>query len=977
MRSSFMLESNRQFGRYRIQSPIGAGGMGEVYLAEDTKLHRKVALKILPENIASDENRLQRFEQEAFAASALNHPNILTIYEFGVEEKTHFLAAEFVEGETLREKIKGGRLSLPDALGIAGQTAFALSAAHAARIVHRDIKPENIMIRRDGIVKVLDFGIAKLGTPTGGWVDTEADTLAKIMTQTKPGTIMGTLRYMSPEQVRGQALDARSDIFSLGVCLYEMLTGIEPFDKPTSSDVIAAILTEHPPPVTQNRPDAPAELQRIVGKTLKKNKDERYQTTKDLLLDIKSLEREIEFPALSKPATAGGETRLTEEQSIHVTSSAGRPQSPLALALFILLISGLTIGVIWWLIVKDNFANLAVQKFSPNTLEAASWKSSPGEIYNSASLSPDGRMIAFVSTQTGAKNVWVKQLSGGEPIQITKDDFINQYPIWSPDGSEIAFFSIRGGRAGIWRVPSFGGSPTFIKPVEDDSMILQSWSKKNVIYYEAKENLFALDIKSGQSSQLTNFDSAKAKPNSIIISPDEEQIAFLTVENEKYVVSTMAVRGGSIRPVLNLADEVRNVVWHPDNKRLLYSAMVGGIFQIFAAETSGNGNQTQITFGDRDAFALGVSVDGAKILYGSSKEEADVWGVNVEKEEEFPVASDIDSELWAAAAPDGKTIAFQSIKNLSQGDKIFSGAILTKQVNSDAQPFQLVANGFLPTWSPDGKQLAFVRVAGETYNLWAVSASGGQEKQLTTGGLPSVEFSVLPYNRKYVSYIGWSPDGKKIAYISAASGQRNVWLVEANGSGNAQLTENTDANLFLYCPLWSSDGEQIAYAAKSDKPLADNKRFYAVYVVDLQTKNTKTVIQSENFQKLIGWTAANKELILAATKEKDARGTPTEVSIIQINTETGGERELAKLDSAYLYNIYLSADKKLLAYVAKKDGKDNVWIMPLTGGGPRRLTSNNDPKLYFSNLSWSPDNRIIYFGKQTRYNLLSIVTNFK
>jgi len=969
--------AGQNLSHYRIVKQIGAGGMGEVYLAEDMRLHRKIALKILPESFAADAHRLSRFEQEARAASALNHPNILTVHEFGAESGVHFLATELVEGETLREKISGGDLPLTEALKIAEQTAFALSAAHAAGIVHRDIKPENIMIRADGIVKVLDFGIAKLIAPPADSVDTEGETLAKRMTQTQPGMLLGTLHYMSPEQVRGQTLDARSDIFSLGVVVYEMLTGKEPFDKPTSSDIIAAILTENPPPITQVRTNAPAELERILNKALKKNKDERYQTSKDFLLDIKSLRKQIEFSENQKPTAAGDEARRTDAAVIHTTNAAPVRSVTFLHALLILLAAGLAIGGTWWLVGKRNYQNETLQPASPNTVEVVNWRSTPGELYSVGSFSPDAKMVAFTSTKIGSKNVWVKQLSGGEAVQITKDEFGSQSPIWSPNGDEIAFHSTRGGASGIWRMPSLGGTLTFIKKIEDGGMFLRRWSKNDVIYYEVRGNLLALDIKSGQSTQLTNFDAAKVNANNFSVSPDEEQIAYITFENEQYGVWTMPLQeGGAPRQVVSIADEIRNAVWHPDGKRILYSQMVGGVFQIFAADTQG-GKPAQITFGDKDSFALDVSADGAKILYGSSKEESDVWGVNVEKDEEFSFASDINSELWAAPAPDGKTIAYQSIKNLSQGDKLFNGAILTKQIDSDAQPFQLTASGGLPVWSPDGKRLAFIRVSGETHNLWTINGGGGEEKQLTIDGLPPVENTVLPYNRTQTGYFSWSPDGKKIAYLSDNGGRCNIWLIDADGSNNAQLTNNTDANLTLYCPLWSADGRRITYSSKPEEPSADGKKFYIASVIDVETKNTKALVQSETFQRLLGWSQSDKEIILAAAGGKKGMGLPTEVKVIQVNIETGEQRQLVKLDAVYLYNIYLSSDKKMLAYVSNKDGKDNVWVARPNGSEARRITSNNDARLYFSTLSWSPDNRAIYFGKQTRYSLLSMVTNFK
>ncbi|HEV8159650.1 MAG TPA: protein kinase, partial [Pyrinomonadaceae bacterium] len=299
-----------KLGRYEIISPIGAGGMGEVYLAEDARLHRKVALKVLPENIAADKHRLRRFEQEAFAASALNHPNILTIYEFGAENEIHFLAAEFVEGETLRERLQREPFSIDEALDVAAQTVSALAAAHTSGIIHRDVKPENIMIRRDRLVKVLDFGLAKLLEKKTETSDAEAETRAQV--NTAPGMIMGTAGYMSPEQARGKETDARSDIWNFGVVLYEMLTRRQPFAGETVNDTIAAVLTKQPAPPTNFNRGIPAELERIVLKTLAKDVEERYQTAKDLLVDLKHLKKQIELGEEIE-RTASANNRLAEQ----------------------------------------------------------------------------------------------------------------------------------------------------------------------------------------------------------------------------------------------------------------------------------------------------------------------------------------------------------------------------------------------------------------------------------------------------------------------------------------------------------------------------------------------------------------------------------------------------------------------------------------------------------------------------------------
>ncbi len=281
------LDAGTKLGRYEIRSQLGTGGMGEVYLAQDTTLDRKVALKILPPNLAEDTDRMSRFVREAKSASALNHPNIITIHEIGEIDGLHFIATEYIEGETLKTRLKMETLTLKSTLEIAVQVVSALEAAHRAGIIHRDIKPDNIMVRHDGIVKILDFGLLKLIASDRSEVDKEGET--KMQVKTQVGMIMGTVAYMSPEQARGQEMDARTDIWSFGCVLYEMLTKQQAFQGETMADVWANILQREPGSILAHRTDTPAELERIIAKTVRKNRDERYQSARELLNDLQQL----------------------------------------------------------------------------------------------------------------------------------------------------------------------------------------------------------------------------------------------------------------------------------------------------------------------------------------------------------------------------------------------------------------------------------------------------------------------------------------------------------------------------------------------------------------------------------------------------------------------------------------------------------------------------------------------------------------
>jgi serine/threonine protein kinase/tetratricopeptide (TPR) repeat protein len=414
---STSIPSGARLGRYEVKSQIGAGGMGEVYLALDTELDRIVAVKILPEALASDQQRLQRFVQEAKAASALNHPHILTIYEIGTVGATRFIATEFIDGETLRGRIGIG-ISLAEILEIAIQAGSALAAAHAAGIIHRDIKPENIMVRRDGYIKLVDFGLAKLTEPEDSTIDREAPT--KAMVNTDAGTVMGTVAYMSPEQAKGTSVDARSDLWSLGAVIYEMVAGCVPFAGETPTETISLILQREPPPLSRHSPDVPTELERIVSKTLTKNREERYQTAKDLLIDLRNLKRKLEVDAEidrtaspdlvvrpSGKSMTGATTSPNQgaAQNTHATFSAeyivsGIKRHKLAAVVAVILFVGSAVGLSFYLYVRNpkggTIESIAVLPFEIHSNDADADYISDGiteSIINSLTRLPNLRVI--------------------------------------------------------------------------------------------------------------------------------------------------------------------------------------------------------------------------------------------------------------------------------------------------------------------------------------------------------------------------------------------------------------------------------------------------------------------------------------------------------------------------------------------------------------------------------------------------------
>jgi eukaryotic-like serine/threonine-protein kinase len=432
---------------YELVSPLGSGGMGEVWLATEVRLGRKVAVKLLPDELTRDPQRVSRFEQEARTASALNHPNVCTILALGqAADGQHYLAMEYVDGETLRTRLGTSRLTLVQSLDIAVQIASALVAAQAAGIVHRDIKPENVMLRPDGLVKVLDFGLAKITTASTPGAAEPTRTAFR----TDAGSIVGTVAYMSPEQARGQPIDARTDIWSSGCVLYEMVAGRSTFGASSSGDTLAAILGREPPPLARFEPDVPAELQRIVSKALRKDRAQRYQTAQDLLLDLQALREEVQAQRRSGSSPA---TPVEESGRAATGTSQSGPRRWRVLAGAALAVLAIAVAAAaWW---STRSAPRATASSAPVQRNLTRLTFGPG-LQTDATFSPDGRFIAYASDRAGNFDIWVQPTAGGEAVQVTRSEAHDTQPDWSPDGSTIVFRSERAG-GGLFDVPALGG----------------------------------------------------------------------------------------------------------------------------------------------------------------------------------------------------------------------------------------------------------------------------------------------------------------------------------------------------------------------------------------------------------------------------------------------------------------------------------------------------------------------------------------
>jgi serine/threonine protein kinase/Tol biopolymer transport system component len=990
------LSPGAKLGRYEIRSQIGVGGMGEVYLALDTTLDRQVALKVLPEEVASNRQRMQRFVQEAKAASALNHPNIITIHEIGTQPGAHFMVTEFIEGENLRHHLRRAPLMLTEAIEIAVQVASALSSAHEAGIIHRDIKPENIMVRKDGIVKVLDFGLAKL-TEQRRVHEVDQDAATQAMVQTEPGTVVGTTAYLSPEQARALDVDTRTDIWSLGVALYEMITRHAPFKGETPSDTSAAILKSEPPPISQFVPDVPAEIERIVRKALQKNREERYQGVKDLLLDLKSLRRDLDVSAAIERSGAmlSQEQRLSgaslpglsaaSRQSIapiqHISTQASALSQQLGLTsgarwlwlATILLISGLALGGwFWWrqrATDANRFAALSVTQLvsRKNDLGAI------GTIH--ARFSPDGKFVSYASTKGNSGAIWLKQIGSGEPFANQSELATAASPIWSPDGLQIAFLSKREEQNGIWTMAAFGGSPALVKTLESFSPELVAWSRDGKICFVMQGNLYSLNIATQEISAMTKFDSSKPQDRGFAISPNEERLAYTDSSDGQSDIWMVPTRGGPPVRITNDKAQDSHPVWTPDGQAIIYSSKRNGINQICLVRLGGS-QPAQVTVNDSNSNVLDISPDGTKILYSTDRDESDLWSVKLDRSKESQLTSDAGVELWPDVAPDGETLAFQATRATTNAN-LFNCLILATSLKSAAAPTQLASDGFAPLWSPDGKQVAFLRSTNASNYLWLVHAGGGDAKPLTTGSVTFGGFSQLPYNRLQTQDFQWSPDSSHLIYCANTSGVTNVWQIGVDGSAPSQLSDNTDANVRLFNPTWSPDGQRVAWLARS----TDQKQVsWSIWVIAEGQK--KKVFQSDSMLGLVGWSQSGQELIVKSVPGKAGLAvspvvSPVDVSLSALSVRDGKQRSVAQLPATYFQNIKLASAGNQIAFVTRQEGADSLQVIAANGGATKTILTSSDPRVYFSSIAWSPDGKTIYYGKQSSWTVFSMLENFK
>jgi serine/threonine protein kinase len=975
--------SGRRLGHYSIREQIGAGGMGEVYLARDEKLQRPVALKVVRQNLLLDKAANHRLLREARAAALLDHPHICQIYEISENADCGFIVMQYIVGKTLAEILKRERLSVEKSLDLAVQIADALAHAHSRGVIHRDIKPANVMVNDRGAAKVLDFGLAKFIE-----IERNAETVQRLNSS---GAVMGTVPFMSPEQLRCQRLDARTDVFSFGSLFYEMLAGRQPFARENNAETISAILNDEP-----DWSPIPAKIQRILRKSLAKNKDSRYESALDLAEDLRALQKSGVFNELSQVGSTSPNERAITNEPTHTKKrqfyfwQSGNENSRAALggadakgkqtgetkparavsfiAPFVLTIIALIVAtaLFYWQFKKADDDN-NFDALRPARLVA--WKSGAGQEYGDYRVSNDGKMIAFSSTQNGTnESIYVKQTADSEEIRVTKDEWNNHSPLWSPDDQRIAFASVREGKSGIYVSPPLGGAATALKIIGAGDLSLRHWAANGAaIFYELDGNLFRLDLPTGEIARITDFARSPQNGRHFEISPDEKRVAFLDERDAQIDLWMMSLAdSGAAFRLTNDADRETRPLWHADGNRILYNVMRQSDVQINLAYADGRAAPVQVTRGDGDYEMVDISRDGTKIFYMSWQKRSDIGGVEVETGEEFDFASEAEAELWAAPAPDGKSIVYQTNAAPRLTPNLSDSTLVVKSLVNQSPP--LVLKGYSPRWLPDSRRIAFFRwhKAEQKYQYWLFDTASGEEKQLTIDGINSPSISLMPINR-YDAGNNWSPDAKRFVYLD--SKRQNVLSASVETSEISNLTNNADPNLRFYAPQFSPDGKRVAFLSvhKTRNPKS------SVWLNE--EGKSKEIFSTEATLLLLGWTAGGDKILFAMI-DGALRTMPLNVRLLEISA-AGGNRIVNVLQNAYVSSITLSADGKTLAFIARNDDKDDVWTASASGGEAKKLTANISTRLFFGSPAWTSDGKIIFFDKQDQINTISVFENFK
>ena len=742
--------------------------MGEVYRARDTRLDRMVALKILTAARIGDDERRRRFLREAKAASALNHPNIVTIYDVGADKGMDYLAMELVSGKPLSQLIPRRGLAVHEILRYGERVADALAKAHAAGIVHRDLKPANVMVTPEGQVKVLDFGLAKVNEPAATGETTVTQTAGL---RTEEGTVLGTAAYMSPEQAEGKAVDGRSDVFSFGAMLYEMATGQRAFRGDSSISVLASVLREDPQPPGETRHDLPSELGRIILRCMRKDPERRAQSMADLRVALAELREESDSGKLAAPPPARpAPSRAKVWLAVAATAAV------------------LVAGFLGWRAVRGRSSG-------EQPLVAIPLTSYPGN-ESQPSFSPDGNQVVFVwdGEQGGSSSIYVKLIGSGAPLRLTNDPHTDYGPQWSPDGRNIAFLRRTDtDTVAVMLVPPLGGAERkvgqfytqliFSNPIAalcwtpDSRYLLVTGSETR----NQSNRMLRLSLETGEVKTLATADGVSAGYSSPTLSPDGGSLAMLQFHGSgsiELLSLSKSFEAAGLRKLVLTGADARVAAWAEDGRDLIVSQGAALPLPLYRVSVAGGGIQPLLWTGPGSIFPA-VAPRGHRLAFVRSFRDTNIWEVSLEQVGHGQpamrrLAASSFREVAPRYSPDGKRLAFHSNRG---------GSIQIWTSNADGtQAAQLtsmdpVATTGTPRWSPDGQWIAFDSNAGGNTHLYVIRADGGQPRALTSGSSSNFVAS-------------WSQDGRWIYFTSNRSGQVQIWRIPSAGGAPEQVTRN-------------------------------------------------------------------------------------------------------------------------------------------------------------------------------------------
>lgn len=922
-----------QLGRYQIRSQLGVGGMGEVFLAEDTQLERTVAIKILPQRFASDNQRMRRFVQEAKIAARLRHPNIAHIYEVGQIDDVYFISMEYLEGETLRKLIKRGPIAIPHALDIACQICGALVAAHEGGIVHRDIKPENIILDRAGYAKVLDFGLAKLSEPSP-----EANTqeTTRPLINTAEGVVMGTVNYMSPEQARGQEIDARVDLWSLGVVLYEMVTGHMPFQGATSSDVIAKILEREPLPLAHFIAPVPETLEWIVAKALTRNPDERYQTAKEILADLKKLRRKFEVQAeLQLESSSVGEAPSAKalrpsdpEKTASISASTANAAPRLTLSsaeqfvtdinhhklgaalvsLFLLAtVAGISFGI--YKLVQRN------RNTTTTHIPRTTRLTNNGHV-DSASISPDGKYVAYSALdQSGQSSLWIRHIATTSNVQIVPSagpDVILAEPVFSRDGNYILYQRFeKDKRPVLYQVPVLGGT---------SKKILEGVNGPITFSPDGKQfAFFRRDARAGED--LLMIGSVDGSP--------EQKLAY-----RKHPDFYLGLYGAA---------------WSPDGKNIAcpVGGFTGGYYRGITVVQVADGLQRPLTSHKwNDVQRIAWLADGSGVLTTAAQQRAD------------------SQQIWYVSFPDGEA----------------------KQITDDVLDYKGIS------LTADSKVMAVV-LGDVTSNIWvAPNGEWTKQRELTSG----------KYYAQTAGTIAWTASGK-IVYSTRASGNPDIWIMDADGRNQKQLTDDPLYELYLSV---TDDDRCVVFSS------TDSSGTPQIFRMDLDGRNQKQLTQERGFYSVVSpdgkWVVYNtfsaRGFTIARLPIDGGSSTVVTDNVTRLPAVSPDQKMIAcfyydpdnyvekigliRFDNGQLIKLFevppnanrnlgfkWSLDGRSITYVETSGGVSNIWLLPIDGSPPKPLTDFKSDHIF--SYDWSRDGKWIAYGRGTEQHDVVLMTDFR